>query len=128
MAHARAWRPRNIRARRRRLLTLTFELPRYASDAWLDAWGADTPLMGELAYEGPAIGGAAQPYALRWFLPALRLMDVRPSPVQVGLPSVQHVLQAEVPDAPAAGMAATTLGGPVGVEVVCGMGSNPLLT
>jgi hypothetical protein len=104
------------------VVTLTFELPRYASDAWLDAWGAQTPLMGELAFTGPS------PYGLRWSLPALRLMDVRPSPVQVGLPSVQHVLQAEVPDAPAAGMAATTFGGPVVVEVVCGVASHPLLT
>lgn len=110
------------------VLTLTFEMPRYASDAWLDAWGLATPLMGDLAYEGPAIGGAAQGYTLRWSLPALRLTDVRPSPVQLGLPSVQHVLQAEVPDTPAAGMAATTFGGPVGVEVVCGVGTHPLLT
>ena len=109
-------------------LTLTFELPRYASDVWLDTWGLAVPLMGELAYEGPPIGGAAQAYHLRWSLPALRLTDVRPSPVQVGLPSVQHVLQAEVPDAPAAGMAATTFGGPVGVEVVCGVANHPLLT
>ena len=90
--------------------------------------GARTPLMGELAYSGPAIGGTAQGYALTWSLPALRLMDVRPSPIAVGLPSVQHVLQAEVPDAPAAGMAATTFGGPVGVEVICGVGMHPLLT
>jgi hypothetical protein len=110
------------------VVTLTFELPRYASDAWLDAWGLATPLMGELAYGGPPIGGAPQAYHLTWSLPALRLMDVRPSPVALGLPSVQHVLQAEVPDAPAAGMAVTTLGGPVGVELVCGIASNPLLT
>ena len=110
------------------MLTLSFELPRYASDAWLDAWGADTPLMGEVHYGGPAIGGAPQAYQLTWSLPALRLTDVRPSPIQVGLPSVQHVLQAEVPDAPAAGMAATTLGGPCGVEVVCGVAAHPLLT
>ena len=110
------------------VLTLTFELPRYASDVWLDTWGADTPLMGDLAFTGPPIGGTPQAYHLTSSLPALRLTDVRPSPVQVGLPSVQHVLQAEVPDAPAAGMAATTLGGPVRVEVVCGVGNNPLLT
>ena len=110
------------------VLTLTFELPRYASDAWLDAWGEASPLMGEMAFTGPSIGGSSQAYHLTWSLPALRLTDVRPSPVQVGLPSVQHVLQAEVPDAPAAGMAATTFVGPVGIEVVCGVGMNPLLT
>ena len=110
------------------VLTLTFELPRYASDGWLDAWGMETPLMGALAFTGPPIGGAPQPYHLTWSLPALRLTDVRPSPVQVGLPNVQHVLQAEVPDAPGAGMAATTLGGPCGVEVICGVGMHPLLT
>lgn len=110
------------------VLTLAFELPRYESDAWLDAWGFHEPLMGDLAFTGPAIGGVSQPYHLTWYLPALRLMDVRPSPVAVGLPSVQHVVQAEVPDAPAAGMPATSLGGPVGVEVVCGVGNHPLLT
>jgi hypothetical protein len=110
------------------VVTLTFELPRYASDLWLDAWGAATPLMGTLAYRGPAVGASGQGYGLIWSLPALRLTDVRPSAVALGLPSVQHVLQAEVPDAPAAGMAATTFGGPVGVEVVCGVGNNPLLT
>ena len=110
------------------MLTLTFELPRYASDAWLDAWGADTPLMGDVVFTGPPVGGTAEPYHLAWSLPALRLTDVRPSPVQVGLPSVQHVLQAEVPDAPAAGMVGTTLGGPVGVEVVSGVAAHPLLT
>jgi hypothetical protein len=109
-------------------LTLAFELPRYASDMWLDAWGADTPLMGELAFTGPQVGGTPQTYGLTWSLPALRLTDVRPSPVALGLPSVQHVLQAEVPDTPAAGMAATTFGGPVGVEVICGVGNNPLLS
>jgi hypothetical protein len=109
------------------MLTLAFEMPRYASDAWLETWGADTPLMGALEFTGPAIGGASQPYHLTWSLPALRLTDVRPSPVQVGLPSVQHVVQAEVPDAPAAGMPTTTFGGPCAVEVVCGVANNPLL-
>jgi len=110
------------------VLTLAFEMPRYASDLWLDAWGADTPLMGALAFTGPPIGGASQTYHLTWSLPALRLTAVRPSPVQVGLPSVQHVLQAEVPPvALAAGMPATTFGGPVGVEMVCGVANNPLL-
>jgi hypothetical protein len=108
-------------------VTLTFELPRYASDVWLDAWGLYEPLMGTLTFTGPPIGGTPQAYGLTWSLPALRLMDVRPSPVALGLPSVQHVLQAEVPEAPAAGMAATTFGGPVGLEVVCGVSTNPLL-
>jgi hypothetical protein len=108
-------------------VTLTFELPRYASDLWLDAWGAATPLMGTLAYGGPAVGASGQGYGLIWSLPALRLTDVRPSAVALGLPSVQHVLHAEVPDAPAAGMPATTFGGPVGVEVICGVENNPLL-
>ena len=81
-------------------------------------------------WRSPGRRSAAHPqaYRLTWSLPALRLTDVRPSPVQVGLPSVQHVLQAEVPDAPAAGMAATTFGGPVGVEVVCGVANHPLLS
>jgi len=109
-------------------LTLAFELPRYASDVWLKTWDDGEPLMGTLAFTGPAIGGSGQTYHLTWSLPALRLTAVRPSPVQVGLPSVQHVLQAEVPDAPAAGMPATMLGGPVGVEMVCGVANNPLLT
>jgi hypothetical protein len=108
-------------------LTLSFELPRYASDAWLDTWGAGEPLMGDLAFTGPQVGGSGQSSQLTWYLPALRLTEVRPSPVALGLPSVQHVLQAEVPDAPAAGMPATALGGPVGVEVVCGVANNPLL-
>jgi hypothetical protein len=107
------------------VLTLSVELPRYHSDAWLDAWGLSTALMGDLAFTGPPIGGIAQPYQLTWYLPALRLTDVRPSPVALGLPSVRHVLQAEVPDQ-AAGMPATTFGGPCAVEVVCGVATNPL--
>jgi len=109
-------------------LTLAFELPRYASDAWLKTWDDGEPLMGELAFTGPPLGGAPQAYGLTWYLPAVRLTDVRPSPVALGLPSVRHVVQAEVPEAPAAGMPATTNGGPVGVEVVCRVGNNPLLT
>lgn len=108
-------------------LTLTFEMPRYASDAWLDAWGAEEPLMGELSYGGPPVGASGQAYRLTWYLPALRMVDVRPSPVALGLPSVRHVVQAEVPDAPAAGMPATTFGGPVAVEVVSGQAQHPLL-
>ena len=110
------------------VLTLTFELPRYASDVWLDAWGLPRRSWASWRLPGRRSAAQRQAYALAWSLPALRLTDVRPSPVQVGLPSVQHVLQAEVPDAPAAGMAATTFGGPVGVEVVCGVGMHPLLT
>jgi hypothetical protein len=110
------------------VLTLAFELPRYASDVWLSTWDDGEPLMGALAFSGPQIGGSPQAYQLTWYLPALRLTDVRPSPAQLGLPSVRHVVQAEVPEAEAAGMPAATLGGPVGVEVVCGVGNNPLLT
>jgi hypothetical protein len=109
-------------------LTLTFELPRYDSDMWLETWDLTSPLMGDVSYVGPHIGASLDVYRLTWHFPALRLTDVRPSPVALGLPRVTHVLQAEVPDAPAAGMAATTLGGPVGVEVVCGVASHPLLT
>jgi len=108
-------------------LTLAFELPRYASDAWLKTWDDGEPLMGELAFRGPPIGGSSQAYHLTWSLPALRLTDVRPSSVALGLPSVRHVVQAEVPEAAAAGMPQAALGGPVGVEVVCGVGNNPLL-
>lgn len=109
------------------VLTLAFELPRYDSDVWLDAWGLESALMGVLSFTGPPIGGAAQPYGLTWSFPALRLLDVRPQPVALGLPSVRHVLQAEVPDAASAGMPTTTFGGPCAVEVVCGVATNPLL-
>jgi len=108
-------------------LTLTVDTPRYLSDAWLQTWQAQTTLMGELRFLGPQVGGSGQAYQLTWYLPALRLTDVRPSPVQVGLPSVRHVLQAEVPAQPAAGMPATAQPGPVGVEVVSGARHHPLL-
>jgi len=111
------------------VLTLAFEMPRYASDVWLKTWDDGEPLMGALMFRGPEIGGGAQAYHLTLYLPALRLTDVRPAPVALGLPSVQHVLQAEVPPvALAAGMPATTFGGPVGVEMVCGVGQHPLLS
>ena len=109
-------------------LTLSFELPRYASDSWLKTWDDGAPLMGELAFTGPQVGGSGQASRLTWYLPALRLTDVRPSPVALGLPSVRHVVQAEVPETPAAGMPPATFGGPCAVEVVCGVGQNPLLT
>jgi len=109
-------------------LTLAFELPRYESDVWLKTWDDGAPLMGELAFSGPEVGGSPQAYHLTWSLPALRLTDVRPSPVALGLPSVQHVLQAEVPEALAAGMPATANGGPCAVEVTCGVATHPLLT
>jgi hypothetical protein len=109
------------------VLTLSFDTPRYQSDGWLQTWQARTLLMGELRFSGPQVAGSPQAYQLTWYLPALRLTDVRPSPVQVGLPSVRHVVQAEVPAQPAAGMPATSQPGPVGVEVVCGVANNPLL-
>lgn len=108
-------------------LTLTFEIPRYQSDQWLAAWGAQTPLMGTWRFIGPPITLATYPYALGWYFPALRLTDVRPSPVQVGLASVQHTMHAEVPTQLAAGMPATTFGGPAAVEVISGASNHPLL-
>lgn len=108
-------------------LTLSMDLPRYDSDLWLSRWATGALLMGDLTFTGPLIGSSGHTYQLRWSFPALHLTDVRPSPVQVGVSSVRHTLQAEVPTATAAGLPTLSQPGPLGVTVMSGESHHPLL-
>jgi hypothetical protein len=109
-------------------VTLHVELPRYASDQWLDRWDMDTPLMAQWRATGGVIGTSGQAYQLTWYLPLLQTTGAVPGPVAVGLPGLTLDAVALVPDSPAAGMPVGSRPGPLLVEVVSGEAEHPLLT
>jgi hypothetical protein len=109
-------------------VTLHVELPRYASDQWLERWDMQTPLMAQWRCTGGLIGSSGQAYQLCCSLPLLRTTNAVPGPVAVGLPGLTLDAIALVPDMPAAGMPGGSRPGPLLVEVVSGEAAHPLLT
>jgi hypothetical protein len=102
-------------------------LPRYSADTVLD-WAADaTELMASLVFTGPAIAATGFAYALRLWLPCVRLARASAPTTGADEPTQRVAFAAYAPQATPAGFPQTWLAGPLAVELVTDRQAHPLL-
>lgn len=109
------------------ILTGSLNLPRYVSNTLPDAWKAGQLLMASAAFTGPFIPHTSTPYALTFWLPALKLTQAQPT-LNMGAASLPLAWYALTPPGTPAGFPVHVYAdSPLLVELVTGENAHPLL-
>jgi len=96
----------------------SFNMPRYQSNAFINAWVDPTPLMMTMKFTGPLIPRTNVRYQLNFYLPSVYVSQaepVGPLPIRANQP-VQWF--ATAPSAPVAGFPLGVKNGPLMIEVI----------
>lgn len=108
------------------LVTLTFVLGRHEAETWQSRWRANTVVMADAKWTGPAIGATGQQYQCNVYLPALQVTNAHLNAAGSGVypDTVQGI--GVVPNAAAAGVPTMQFLGPLLVELVSGVSAHGL--
>lgn len=101
--------------------------PRYASNALLTAWEANTRYMMDLKFTGPRIAGTAYHYQLNVYVPGLFFTQVEPSDLSPAVSSQPMQWFAATPDVAPAGFPTTARLVPLIIETVNNVAAHSLL-
>lgn len=108
-------------------VTVTFVVPRHVADTWQSRWGSGTVLMAEARFLSERLIAPGQPYRLSCYLPSCVTTNAQLGVQGAQLPPDTVQLMGVIPSGAAAGFPSMSHLGPLSVEVVSGVATNPLL-
>lgn len=107
-------------------VTLTFVVPRHTAATWQTRWTANTRLMADAKWTGPAIGATGQNYQCNVYLPSLQVSNAQLGINGAALPPDTVQCLGIVPTVAAAGFPAMNNLIPLAVECVSGTSTHSL--
>jgi hypothetical protein len=108
-------------------VTVTFATTRHTADTWQTRWDANTVLMADAKFTSEKEVATGQPYKLNLYFPSCVTTNGQLGLVGPQLPSDTVQLVGVIPAGAAAGFPTMSHTGPLAVEVVSGLATNPLL-